>query len=336
MLRAMIGGSWPSLGVLLIALGLGVEARAAQDLGGGAPDPSPAGDPCAGLRSRVEQLTQRLQGAEDKLRESAAARKSADQARMEAERRLAEGTQDLARLKAEVVLLEDAKLALEARLERAAEQAQTAGQALPPAGQTGRRPATDGEVQMSESGAAEDRTLPRRSGDEVNREQLRRLREQQSDLRRSLSEREADLKRAQADLRAVRAERDALDRRLEALSLLGPSSEGGATTLEEVQARAGTAAASLREAMTHVQEGSDPEARRALWDASQDLRRWQLRAALLSGARSVYRVGPGDSLDLIAARFYGDGRRWLEIQEANRLVVPDPSRLIPGMTLLIP
>ena len=336
MLRAGIRGGWPRLGVLLITLGLAVEAQAAQDLGGEAPDLSPGEEPCAGLRSRLEQLTQRLEAAEDKLRESAAARKSADQARMEAERRLAAGTQDLARLKAEIVLLEDAKLALEARLERSAGQARIADQALPPAGQTGRRPATDGDVQGSASDAMEDRTAPRRPGDEVNREQLRRLREQQLDLRRSLSEREVDLKRVQADLRAVRAERDALNRRVETLSLPGPMSDGGATTLEEAQTRAGTAAASLLEAMAHLQDGSDPEARRALWDASQELRRWQLRAALLSGARSVYRVGPGDSLDLIASRFYGDGRRWLEIQEANRLVVPDPSQLIPGMTLLIP
>jgi nucleoid-associated protein YgaU len=333
MLKAGIRGGWPGLGVLLVTLGLGVEA---QDLGGGATDLPPGEESCAGLRSRVEQLTQHLQGAEDKLRESAAARKSADQARMEAERQLAAGTQDLARLKAEVILLEDAKLALEARLERCSGQARIADQVLPPAGETGRRPAPDGEAQVSESGTAEDRTAPRRPGDEVNREQLRRLREQQLDLRRSLSERETDLKRVQADLRAARAERDALNRRVETLSLAGPASDWGATTLEEVQTRAGTAAASLLEAMAHLQEGSDPEARRALWDASQELRRWQLRAALLSGARSVYRVGPGDSLDLIASRFYGDGRRWLEIREANRLVIPDPSQLIPGMTLLIP
>jgi nucleoid-associated protein YgaU len=336
MLRGGIRGGWPRLGVLLITLGLGVEAQAAQDLGAGTPDLSPGEEPCAGLRSRVEQLTQHIQGIEDKLRESAAARKSADQARMEAERRLAAGTQDLARLKAEVILLEDAKLALEARLERSSGQAQIADQALHPAGQTGPRPAADGDAQGPESYAAEDRTAPRRQANEVNREQLRRLREQQLDLRRTLSEREADLKRVQADLRAVRAERDALNRRLETLSLPGPTSDGGATTLEEAQTRAGTAAASLLEAMAHLREGSDPEARRALWDASQELRRWQLRAALLSGARSVYRVGPGDSLDLIASRFYGDGRRWLEIQAANRLVIPDPSQLIPGMTLLIP
>jgi nucleoid-associated protein YgaU len=48
----------------------------------------------------LDELQHRLQGMEGKLRESALARKSADQARMEAERRLAENMQALEALRA--------------------------------------------------------------------------------------------------------------------------------------------------------------------------------------------------------------------------------------------
>ena len=50
-------------------------------------------------RQQLNELQHRIQGMEGKLRESALARKSADQARMEAERRLAESLQALEALR---------------------------------------------------------------------------------------------------------------------------------------------------------------------------------------------------------------------------------------------
>lgn len=63
--------------------------------------------------TKLEELTLRLLGMEGKLKESAHARKSADQARMEAERRLAEGSQEIERLTEEVQRLKEAQLELE-------------------------------------------------------------------------------------------------------------------------------------------------------------------------------------------------------------------------------
>lgn len=111
----------------------------AQEPEGGGPVPAPGALPSGDLESQVEDLTQRVHGMEGKLRESAAARKAADQARMEAERRLAEGAQELARLRAEVSLLKDAKEALEVRLRRAEEQAERAAQARLAAEESARR-----------------------------------------------------------------------------------------------------------------------------------------------------------------------------------------------------
>lgn len=66
--------------------------------------------------ARIEALTLRLVGIEGKLKESALARKSADQARMEAERRLAEGLQEIERLGTEIQRLKGAQSELEQAL----------------------------------------------------------------------------------------------------------------------------------------------------------------------------------------------------------------------------
>ncbi|EXJ14300.1 LysM peptidoglycan-binding domain-containing protein [Imhoffiella purpurea] len=54
-----------------------------------------------GLHQQIQELKGRVQGMEGKLRESAISRKGADQARMEAERRLAEQLQEVDRLRQE-------------------------------------------------------------------------------------------------------------------------------------------------------------------------------------------------------------------------------------------
>ena len=75
-----------------------------------------ADDPAVAPETKVEELSLRLLGMEGKLKESAHARKSADQARMEAERRLAEGSQEIERLNGEVQRLKEAQLELERTL----------------------------------------------------------------------------------------------------------------------------------------------------------------------------------------------------------------------------
>lgn len=326
------------LGVLWIALVAGTLP--AQALGGGGPEPAPGALPSGDLESQVEHLTQRVQGMEGKLRESAAARKAADQARMEAERRLAEGAQELGRLRAEVSLLKDAKLALEARLRRAEEQAESAARARLAAEESARRLGTELDAGAADRAALEvqlDRLIElQRQADQSGLERIRVLTQEQSDLRRSLAERDSEVKRLQSELGSAQAERDALGRRLDALRLPGADLEAGTITLEEAQSQAAAAAATYREALARVRESRDAGARRSVREAAQGLYRRQLQVARLLGARSVYRVGPGDSYAAIAERFYGDGRRWPEIQEANRLVALDPIHLVPGLSLVIP
>jgi len=61
------------------------------------------------------------------------------------------------------------------------------------------------------------------------------------------------------------------------------------------------------------------------------------RPAAEQGAPSrTYTVQAGDSLPGIAFRFYGTTVAYLQILEANRDLLTDPSQLSAGMTLRIP
>lgn len=318
------------------------SAEALAEAGGADQDTSGA---VVEAPTQAEDLGLRVQGMEGKLRESAAARKAADQARMEAERRLAEAAQELTRVRAEIDLLRDANLALEARLIRAEREGQ--GAALGFSAREGQSHPLKGEgrdtwtlPQAARERPIDRLTEPQERGDETGRERLRALTQEQSALRRSLAERESDLKRTQVELRAVQAERDSLRRQLAGMRLVSPieprDERQDGSTLAQAGADAGVAAQAFRAALIQAQTSRAGEARRAAREAAQELQRLQIRVARLMGARGVYRVEPGDTYALIAERLYGDGRRWSEIQEANRGIAPDPSHLVPGLTLVLP
>jgi tetratricopeptide (TPR) repeat protein len=55
----------------------------------------------------------------------------------------------------------------------------------------------------------------------------------------------------------------------------------------------------------------------------------------VAGART-YVVREGDTLASISRKFYKSSGRWKKIQNANRNVLDDPTKLKPGMTLTIP
>ena len=88
-----------------------------------------AGAAPAASAQPLEELQNRIQGMEGKLRESALARKSADQARMEAERRLAEVMQTLEALRTTQAELEQRLSDCESARSRLAETLQRQGTA---------------------------------------------------------------------------------------------------------------------------------------------------------------------------------------------------------------
>ncbi|NEX19613.1 LysM peptidoglycan-binding domain-containing protein [Thiorhodococcus mannitoliphagus] len=79
-------------------------------------EPAPPPQTPDQLHEKIEMLQSRVQGMEGKLRDSALARKTADQARMEAERRLAEGSQALEQMRDELTATHDRQAELEQAL----------------------------------------------------------------------------------------------------------------------------------------------------------------------------------------------------------------------------
>ena len=57
---------------------------------------------------------------------------------------------------------------------------------------------------------------------------------------------------------------------------------------------------------------------------------------LLRIAPRTYLVQPGDTLNSIAERLYGDGARETALLEANRNLLPRPADLRAGMVLVVP
>lgn len=51
---------------------------------------------------------------------------------------------------------------------------------------------------------------------------------------------------------------------------------------------------------------------------------------------TTYVVQPGDTLISIAEKFYGDGKAFTDIYNANQEVILDPWNLRPGIELYIP
>ncbi len=60
-------------------------------------------------------------------------------------------------------------------------------------------------------------------------------------------------------------------------------------------------------------------------------------AAAAGGAKETfYDIQRGDSLSLIAKRYYGDANKWPQIFEANREIIKDPDLIYPGQKIVIP
>ncbi|WP_200330925.1 LysM peptidoglycan-binding domain-containing protein [Thiocystis violacea] len=78
--------------------------------------PDPTLETLDQLHKQLQELRQRVRGMDGKLKDSARARKAADQARMEAERRLAEGTQALEGVRSRLEELQSTQAAMEQQL----------------------------------------------------------------------------------------------------------------------------------------------------------------------------------------------------------------------------
>ena len=70
--------------------------------------------------------------------------------------------------------------------------------------------------------------------------------------------------------------------------------------------------------------------------ASAAIQRLTPPAAAMQPAIRTYRVAQGDALSKIAAKVYGDPKRWTDIYEANRALLRTPQDMRLGQLLVIP
>jgi nucleoid-associated protein YgaU len=160
-----------------------------------------------------------------------------------------------------------------------------------------------------------------------------------ADAAAELAAMRAENQRLKARIRALEArdiEQAALNRRLEALRARLPTPEGGSITVEAARAQAAADAAALAEWVEKARGIDNPTLWREVRRAENALHHSQYLLARADGARTVYRTRPGDSLAQISLMFHGSAEHWTELFDANRHVLPDPNRLPPGITLVVP
>jgi nucleoid-associated protein YgaU len=317
-----IGRSWRVVAVIALTAGCWALSMAplwaADDANGGATGevagPTKA-DAASRLRSRVEELESKLDAAD--------AQKGALQLQLELLNR------KQADLKAEVAELPPLRQALgraQSAAERAEEEAAQLRQKIEQLKQQRQATAQKHTAQLT---AAELRL--REHKDRMGAVEVRI-----QHLERQLAQREAQVERLrQAEERRAQSAAE-LEARLREVRARLPAAEGGSLTADDARGQAREDAEVLERLISEGQGIRNPQLWRRVQEVENALHRSQFLLARAEDARTVYRVRPGDSLARISTLFYGDDAGWTRIFEANRHILEDPDRVLPGLTLVIP
>ena len=109
------------------------------------------------------------------------------------------------------------------------------------------------------------------------------------------------------------------------------ASQGGRPDASSVaSARGATAAGNSRVGATKIEPAVEAEAVPALDGAPESV------GSLGYAPAASYTVRQGDTLSKIAKRYYGNGRKYLALMEANRMTLTHPDRIYPGMVVRVP
>lgn len=142
--------------------------------------------------------------------------------------------------------------------------------------------------------------------------------------------------REQAIAERHAAQQAELDARLAALRARLPAPEGGTLTATAARTQAQRDAADLSRLLEQARGVNNPDLWRQVREAENALHHSQFLLARADNARTVYRLRPGETLATVSALFYGDPKEWERVFDANRHVLDDPARALPGMTLVVP
>jgi len=151
------------------------------------------------------------------------------------------------------------------------------------------------------------------------------------------ADRQSTIARLQAELRESEDGRRQLQGMIAELKAGLPPQLGGSATLDQLHRDAAAIAGRMRSMHQTLRRQPDNRSlQQAYGEAASRLRGRQLLIAGETGASGLYRLRPEDTLAVVASRTLGDGKHWPRLYEANRHVLDDPDRLIPGLTLVLP
>ncbi len=117
------------------------------------------------------------------------------------------------------------------------------------------------------------------------------------------------------------------------------AADEAAKRAQEAQQKPGTSAAprsSFDQPAKPATAGDDQSEVERLRARVADLERQQGAGQAAESKQRTYVVKPGDSLSLIAKRFYGDPMQWKRIYEANRGTISNPDLIHPDQEFIIP
>lgn len=195
------------------------------------------------------------------------------------------------------------------------------------------------QLQKQRQTAAQDHTAQLNAAELRVREHKDRLggvEERIQNLEQLLAQREAQIELLD-EAEARRAHTQArIDARLSQLRPEPPTRPAGTSSAAEARAQAQQDAELLTRLVSEGQGIQNPQLWQRVREAENALHRHQFELAQAEGARTVYRVRPGDSLDRVSMMVYGNDTEWSRIFEANRHLLEDPQRVLPGLTLVIP
>ncbi|MGB5733261.1 MAG: LysM peptidoglycan-binding domain-containing protein [Thiohalocapsa sp.] len=155
-------------------------------------------------------------------------------------------------------------------------------------------------------------------------------------LQAEIQARDAEIAVLTARLDASNDNESRLSQRVTALRGRLTANEGGTLTAADARKQAEADAQQLQQLVQQGQGINNPQLWRQVREAENALHHSQFVLARADNARTVYRVRPGDTLAQVGLMFYGDPDQWSQIYDANRHVINDPTRLMPGLSLVVP
>jgi nucleoid-associated protein YgaU len=138
---------------------------------------------------------------------------------------------------------------------------------------------------------------------------------------------ESELLALVGDVESKKLKREEVKEKL--LELVGDASKNNKQNLKQTQL-------SLEKLVTSAEKRGTKEAKRLASSIIEDVAKNRIKIIRTDDVSVVIQVQSGDSLSLLAQKYYGDAAKYKLIYEANRGKIGNKHTIYPGTTLVIP